>query len=58
MGVNRVNVLQELVSVFYLLDNKNITHIPFCLVLGVGRCVDGPDFKVFHEEVGNDWAYG
>ena len=51
MVVSEVDMLKELVSVFYL------QHI-FSIVRGIRRGADGPDFKVFHEKVSHNWSHG
>ena len=52
-GVYRFEVLEELVAMFCLLDNKGIIHIPKPKPGWNGGRADGFGFKLFHEQVCN-----
>ena len=45
-------------DVFCLFDDNGVIHIPKLQPRWMGGCVDGLDFKLFHEQVGNNGADG
>ena len=51
MLVNGIDVLEELIAVFYLLDDKNVIHIPTPKPGWRGSSTDGLWLKLLHEQV-------
>ena len=49
VGVNRVGVLEELVTMFTLLDDEGVIHIPKPESGCMGDGADGFSFRLFHE---------
>ena len=58
MGIKRIKVVEELLGVFLLVDDKGVIHIPEWDPGRVGGSADGSGFKVLHEQVIYQWAYG
>ena len=52
-GVYGVDVLEELVPMFCLLDDKDAKHVPKPKPGWIGVRADGFGFKIFHEQVCN-----
>ena len=53
MRVYGVDVLEELMAMFCLLDDKGIIHIPKPKLGWTGGRADGLGFKLLHEQVIN-----
>ena len=53
-----MDVLQELVPVYCILDDKIIIHIPTSQSWSTACCSDGLGFKVLCEKAGHYWACG
>ena len=49
VGVYRVDVLEELVTIYHLLDDKGVIHISKPRPGRTGGRADGFGFKLFHE---------
>ena len=58
MGVLVVNVLEKILAVFCLADDKDVIHKPKPHGRGVGKGLEGFDFKLFHEDVSYERADG
>ena len=52
MWVNGINILKELLAMFYLLDDKGVIHIPEPKLGWIRSSADSLGFKLFHEQVG------
>ena len=53
MGVYGINVLEELVAMFGLLDNKGVIHISKLKPGWIRVRADGFGFKLLHEQISN-----
>ena len=51
--VNGINVLEELITMFSLLDDKGVIHIRKPKPGWIRVSADGFGFKLFHKQVGN-----
>ena len=58
MWVNGINVLEELLAMFCLLDDEGDIYIPELKPGWIGSSADGLGFKLFHEQVGYYWTNG
>ena len=58
MWVNGVDMLQEMVAVFCILDDKGVIQIPKPQPRWVGGLVEGLDVELFHEQVCYNGANG
>ena len=58
MWVNGINVLQELLAMFHLSDEKGVIHIPKPKPWWIVGSADGFGFKLLHEQVGYNGTDG
>ena len=52
MWVRGIDMLEELLGMFCLLDDKGVIHIPESQPWWIGGSGDGLAFKLFHKQVG------
>ena len=58
VGVKEIEVGEELLGVFCLVDDKGVIHIPEPYPWRIGGGADGSGFKVLLTQVSYQWAYG
>ena len=58
MKANGVDVLEELMAMFCLLDDKGVIDVSKPKPGWIGGSADGLRFKLFHVQIGNEGANG